>query len=541
MTNTSDHYRALFETCQTPLLDLDIRALRDELARLHGSGVACLRSYLAERPLTVGELVKLIRVNDVNNAALRLWGADSRDEFERRLNETVLQEAVSVIIDAFCAIHDGKKSFESYVRLCAFDRHQFEAVLSFPVPDSDEGFRNVPVGVTEYHGNEQREAQLRESERRFRAILDQTFQFIGLLTPDGVLIDANRSALDAGGVVPSQVLGKLFWETVWWSHSEALQAQLKDAIARAAKGEFIRFEATHTLPDGSLIDVDFSLKPVFDETGAVELLIPEGRDVSERREIMAAEAAREAAELSNTMKSQFLAEMSHELRTPLNAILGFSELVLGQHVGPFEADRYLAYVKDIHQSGRHMLELINNILDISAIEAGERKVEFALVDLKDLLAECLRNSRPLADDEGVALNFEAADDDFVVSTDRNAFMQIILNLLSNAIKYTETGGTVTLSLQEHDGAARILVKDDGIGISPDLLPHVTEPFRQGNSNPYESKSGIGLGLSIVKSLADILDADFRIESDVGMGTTAIIELPVSQKAGKESPAVASAK
>ena len=124
---------------------------------------------------------------------------------------------------------------------------------------------------------------LRESERRFRAIFDQTYQFIGLMKPDGTLIEANRTALEFSGVLESEVIDKPFWETPWWSHSPELQERLRDAIKAAARGQFVRFEATHPVPGGGLCYVDFSIKPVRDEAGNVVLLIPEGRDLTDRK------------------------------------------------------------------------------------------------------------------------------------------------------------------------------------------------------------------------------------------------------------------
>lgn len=239
----------------------------------------------------------------------------------------------------------------------------------------------------------------------------------------------------------------------------------------------------------------------------------------------ARKSALSKAEQASVAKSEFLATMSHELRTPLNAILGFSEMLKGQHNSGMTMVNSHEYAADIHESGMHLLALINDVLDISTIEAGQRQVFMEAIDLDDLLKDCLRNIEQQAVDAGIDLLYETPENLPSLHAEKRSVIQIVLNLLSNAIKFTDPGGTVVLSAAVADETISIEVRDTGIGIPPDRLPNVTEPFYQGHADPYKTQIGIGLGLSIVKSLVDLHGGDMGIISEVGTGTTMTVTLP----------------
>jgi two-component system cell cycle sensor histidine kinase PleC len=237
-------------------------------------------------------------------------------------------------------------------------------------------------------------------------------------------------------------------------------------------------------------------------------------------------AALVAAEDADRTRANFLALMSHELRTPLNAIIGFSEILAGEMFGPHGVKAYGGYAADILGAGRHLLSLINDILDLSKCDAGHLDLHSEPVDLSGLLRDCLRYLQARAADGKVSLGIEIPDDLPAVRADALRLKQIVLNLLSNAVKFTLAGGRVTLRADvAADGGVRIAVADTGIGMSPEQIPIALEPFRQISSPLARNVEGTGLGLSMAKALTERHGGTLGIESALEVGTTVTIHLP----------------
>ena len=369
-----------------------------------------------------------------------------------------------------------------------------------------------------------------ESERRYRAIFQNTFEFIGLLSPDGILLEANRTALAfIGHPDMAQLAGRHFADTPWWQHSPEDQATLRAAIAAAAKGEFVRFESTHLDPDGNAVVVDFSLRPMTDEDGTVIYLLPEGRDITQRKEAEeAAFAARMEAEAANRAKSQFLATISHELRTPLNAVIGFSETIQAEVFGPLGNSRYAEYVDLIHSAGQLLRDLIEDILDVARVESGESPLSESEFDLVPLLSSTLRLIEAKAAARRVALQVDLAQGLPRLWGDSLRIRQIVLNLLTNAIKFTPEGGSVRLSAALCPEGLELVVADTGIGISATDLPHVWRPFFQVEGSMARRYGGAGLGLPIVRHFVEAHGGRIEIDSTLGEGTVARVILPRSR-------------
>ncbi|MGC1777305.1 MAG: ATP-binding protein, partial [Xanthobacteraceae bacterium] len=242
------------------------------------------------------------------------------------------------------------------------------------------------------------------------------------------------------------------------------------------------------------------------------------------------------AEEANAAKSKFLANMSHELRTPLNAIIGFSEIMESGMFGPLGAEKYTEYSTDIRESGEYLLDVINDILDMSKIEAGGIRLAPEAVALEPVLADCLRVVSTRAGEKNLTLDSEV-DPEIQLDADRRALKQITLNLLSNAVKFTPDGGAVTMRGRRRGGMVTIAIADDGIGISKDSLRKLGRPFEQVESQLTKRHQGSGLGLAIAKSLVELHGGTMRIRSKLGHGTMVVVRLPlVTQRFLKESQA-----
>lgn len=265
------------------------------------------------------------------------------------------------------------------------------------------------------------------------------------------------------------------------------------------------------------------------------LLLMTGRDVTE--EISRAQELqrnRDAAELSNRTKSEFLANMSHELRTPLNAILGFSELIRDRIGGEEMEAKYSEYASDIHKSGTHLLAIINDILDLSKVEAGRLEANVSWIDPLPCFEMCLRLIQQRANESKVNVTCDLADD-IILEADERLLKQIGLNLLSNAVKFTRPAGTVQMYLKgTRDGGARFTVKDDGIGMTAAEIAIARRPFGQVESSMSRAHEGSGLGLPLVVAFAEKMNCKFTIESEPDEGTIVSVFFPPEKVRAREA-------
>ncbi|MGN6517291.1 MAG: ATP-binding protein [Rhizomicrobium sp.] len=235
--------------------------------------------------------------------------------------------------------------------------------------------------------------------------------------------------------------------------------------------------------------------------------------------------AKDAAEKASRSKSTFLANMSHELRTPLNAVIGFSEMMNGEIFGPLGDRRYGEYAKLIQGAGQHLLDLINDILDMSKIEAGKQELHREKLNLEDVIADSMLMVREQATIGEVHLETDMMAAPAYILADRRAMKQILLNLLSNAVKFTPAGGRVTVGAKQAGTRVVLSVSDTGVGIPADQIYRLGNPFVQIRNSAGTSQTGTGLGLALVRALAELHDGTFKIESVEGRGTTVSISLP----------------
>ena len=259
--------------------------------------------------------------------------------------------------------------------------------------------------------------------------------------------------------------------------------------------------------------------------GTTLQLIGRIADKAQRRE-REAQAAWQAAERANRIKSEFLATMSHELRTPLNAIIGFSELMMGGAFGAIDNPRYAEYLTDIHRSGEHLLSLISDILDLSKAEAGRLELREEVVDLAETVGTALRLVSTRALRSGIALSATLSPDLPCLMADRRKLQQILLNLVTNAVKFTPPGGRVEITAEEAaKGGITLSVADTGCGIAKDDIPKALEPFGQVGRQAAREQEGTGLGLPLTRRLVELHDGRFTLDSVLGVGTIVTVWLP----------------
>jgi len=297
--------------------------------------------------------------------------------------------------------------------------------------------------------------------------------------------------------------------------------------AMAERRPFRNLRMRFFAKDGGIGYGTISGKPAHDIDGHFVGYRGVGEDITTQMyDALKVREAKARAERANKAKSEFLANMSHELRTPLNAILGFSDVIASKLFGPGETERYADYARDIHNSGAHLLGVINDILDLSKIEAGQMQLEDGTIALRDAVDEARTLLGDKASGERIAFKVELPGAPPVLKVDARKFIQVLVNLLSNAFKFTPEGGSVTLTATYAlDGGLDVAIRDTGIGIAADDIETVLSPFGQVESAFSRRHHGTGLGLPLAKSLAEMHGGALTLQSTEGKGTAVTVHLP----------------
>ncbi|MEI7790611.1 MAG: PAS domain-containing sensor histidine kinase [Alphaproteobacteria bacterium] len=365
------------------------------------------------------------------------------------------------------------------------------------------------------------DAAAAEGAAMYRFLADNAMDLITRHSPDGRIRFASPATVALLGRLPDEILGQPMPAMVHPDDLDAVQAALMESSYHGRAGSA---EVRLRHKDGHFVWAEIRCRPAREIAGEPADIVAVTRDISERKQQEGALVeARDAALAANRAKSRFLANMSHELRTPLNAIIGFSEVMTREMFGPV-GPRYQEYSRLIHESGAHLLELINSVLDMSKIEAGKFELAEELFDLGDTAESAVRFLKIPAERAGVALKLDIAVSARLVFADRRAIKQILVNLLSNGVKYTPPGGTVSVTARAEKGI-EIVVHDTGTGISKADLARLGQPFEQVENAEVRAKEGTGLGLALVKALAAMHGGEAALTSALGEGTTVTVRLP----------------
>jgi PAS domain S-box-containing protein len=353
------------------------------------------------------------------------------------------------------------------------------------------------------------------------AILDTATDGVLVLDAHGTVLGANRSAEALFGTDRSRMVGESILSMLApESHRAALD--YLDGLSRNGVASVLNDgrEVIGRVPQGGLVPLFMTIGRISSGKFCAVL-----RDITQwKRAEEELVSAKRSAETASSQKSDFLAKISHEIRTPLNAIIGFSEVMMEERFGPVGSERYKEYLRDIHISGAHIMSLVNDLLDLSKIEAGKLDLAFEAVALNEVIRECVALMQPQANRDRIIIRTSLSSSLPNVVADNRSLRQIVLNLVSNAIKFNTPGGQVIVStIYEECGEVAIRVRDTGTGMSEDDIGKALEPFRQ--LHTARRGRGTGLGLPLTKALVEANRAAFRIESAVGQGTLVQVTFP----------------
>ncbi len=374
------------------------------------------------------------------------------------------------------------------------------------------------------------------------SMVDDSFDGIATVNEDGVVELFNPAAGQILGITTDDAMDQPIHNYLPWSKEiEALYNKAEgdeDQRGGLSDNMFGPAEFPLTTQDGRELIIELlistsrlSIKANKRRSEHVDkkMFIYTFRDITERKKAEEVqEQARKTAESANRAKTEFLANMSHELRTPLNAVIGFSEIIKTEAFGPVGSPQYVEYSTDIYNSGSHLLEIINDVLDMSKIEAGELEPNEAPFGFGRIVATALKMLAERAEKGNVTLSADIPDDLPELMADERMIKQVLLNLLSNAVKFTPEGGSVKLIARIGANGFVFSVSDTSIGIPADKINIILQPFGQADSRLERAYEGTGLGLPLVKSMTELHQGELKLESKEGEGTTATVRLPATR-------------
>lgn len=468
----------------------------------------------------------------INKTELGWLGYTREEMVGRRFSDILTPESLETFKASFPLFKQRGWVRDLEFELVRKDGSSLPVLLNATAVYDEAGkFLNSRSTIFDNTERKQAEAALRESEETYRALFENATDAIFLLdVPTGTYARLNpRCAALLGVPTAEELLGRHAHEFIRPSDmadaNEHMQALLSGRPQPTYERTFVRV-------DGSFVETEINLSLIHDGQGNPRYVQSVVRDISERKKVeQVLRRANLELERAMRMKDEFLASMSHELRTPLTGILGLSEALQMKTYGDLN-ERQLRSLKNIETSGRHLLELINDILDLSKIEAGKFDMQFEPCSLGDICQASLQLTRGMAHKKQQRVSFAIEPASLVVRADPRRLKQMLVNLLSNAIKFTPEGGSLGLEVRADGkaGVVAITVWDKGMGIAEENLKRLFKPFVQLDSSLARQHSGTGLGLSLVQRMAELHGGSVRVESAPGEGSRFTILLPWSPQA-----------
>ncbi|SEB42164.1 PAS domain-containing sensor histidine kinase [Terriglobus roseus] len=477
-----------------------------------------------------------------NAAASRIFGYTAEEAIGMPVFALAWPGEESIVRGLLDVLRRGERidNFETSRR--HKDGHRvFIALSLFPIKDEDDvviGIAKIATDITQRKAAEAAEAQTRTellAERKYREVIEHAPDAILEVDAGGIIVIANQTAERHFGYPREELLGAPI-EMLIPAANRSQHASHRDAFMQAdrarAMGEGLDLSARRK--DGSEFPVEVSLSPIVMDSGV--LVVAAIRDVTERRRsdqqvrllqesyLSEVSARQQEAERLNRLKSEFLASVSHELRTPLHTIIGFTDLL---HEDPQHtlSERQLRFVENIRRDSEHLLELINDVLDLSRIEAGGLTIHPEELSLHQAFTEAIETVRLSCEAKALRVTV-SCDPDLVLLADPTRLRQILTNLLSNAIKFTAPGGAIRMKATREPGFAKISIRDNGIGIAPEELSNIFGKFYQVGVTTGGVREGTGLGLAICRELVETQGGSLSVSSQLGTGSIFSFTMPL---------------
>lgn len=464
----------------------------------------------------------------LNDTWPRITGFETEQCVHRNIFDMLHPQDQEEQRTAFRQLVIGKRpAYRAFTRLRTSSGAYHAAELAMSMLRQDEARQLRVVGtITDVEDRRRTERALTEAEKKYRTIVENAAGGIYQVTPEGHFLSVNPAyARILGYESPEHVM-----KHVRNAHEQLYRMPRERARfirELEQKGTVQGFEAEMLTRQGIYIWVNENARTVRDDDG--HILYYEGslENISQRKEAeLKMSDAMLQSDLASRAKSEFLTNMSHELRTPLNAIIGFSEIIRNEVYGAINHRQYWEYAKDIHESGKKLLRIINDILDVSRIDAGERQLNEGTIDMERLVQSCLDFVGVKIAEAGLSVNNVTLHHIPNLVGEELAVKQCLLNILSNAMKFTQSGGSITISDEvDGDGRLRLSVTDTGIGLDDDEIEKALSPFGQVETALSRSTSGAGLGLTLVTSLMRLHGGHLELVSQKGIGTTATLVFP----------------